>query len=169
MTKPIVLVGLPGAGKTTVGRALARRLGIVFRDSDVEIEERTGLKIADYFRSHGEPAFRVLEREVIADQILRGSRVIALGGGAFQDPQTRALALDKALTVWIDLPREVLLQRLGKSNKRPLFLGRDKAEVLDERAAARAAAFAEAHLRVTDATADAVIAAMAIRDEGAQP
>ncbi len=167
--KPVVLVGLPGAGKSTVGRALARRLGIVFRDIDGEIEERTRLKVADYFRTHGEAAFRSLEREIIAEQLVRPNRVIAFGGGAFQDPETRSLALEHALVVWLDLPREILLQRLGRSNKRPLFSGRDKAEVLRELALARNAAFAEAHLRVTEASADAVVAAMAERDKGAAP
>jgi shikimate kinase len=167
--KPVVLIGLPGAGKSTVGRALARRLAVLFRDSDAEIEERSGLKVADYFRIHGEPAFRSLEREVIADLVVRPDLVIALGGGAFQDPATRSLALANALVVWLDLPQEILLERLGRSNKRPLFVGRDKAEVLRELAAARAAAFAEAHLRVPEATADAVLAAMAERSEGPQP
>src|SRR5262245_16053395 len=101
LDRPIVLVGLMGAGKSTVGRRLARRLGLPFVDSDAEIEEAAGRTAADLFDRYGENDFRDGERRLVARLIDGSLRVIATGGGAFVDPSTRQLLNDRAITVWL--------------------------------------------------------------------
>src|SRR3954469_23857636 len=112
--RPIVLVGLMGAGKTTVGRRLARRLNLPFADADEEIEAAAGLSIAEIFERCGEAHFRDGERRVLARLIHGPPRVIATGGGAFMDPDTRALMLARCTAVWLDVDVEILVERVGR-------------------------------------------------------
>ena len=118
---PIALVGLMGVGKTTVGRRLAKRLGVPFYDSDEEIELASGRTVAGYFRDHGEAAFREGERRVI-DRLLDGTpKVLATGGGAFIPDETRAILNDRAVTVWLKGDFETIMERVSRKNTRPLL------------------------------------------------
>ncbi|MEQ7874848.1 shikimate kinase [Sphingomonas sp. ASV193] len=153
LDRPIVLVGLMGAGKSTVGRRLARRLGLPFIDSDVAIEEANGGQTtAEIFERYGEPAFRDGERRVVARLIDGTVRVIATGGGAFVDPDTRALLNQKAVTVWLDAPVRVLAERTARRNNRPMLKVGDPEEILARLAEARRHAYAEAHIRIVSGT-----------------
>lgn len=156
----IGLVGLPGAGKTTIGSALARRLGRDFADIDEEIERRWSMTIRDCFIRHGEHRFRALERIVAAELIRCEHAVIALGGGAFSDKVTRAQVQRLCTSVWLDVPFEILLRRIRASSARPLFAGLDHEKVLRELASARLPLLAEAHVRITEISVDAAIAAI---------
>lgn len=149
--RTIVLVGLMGAGKTTVGRRLAARLGRPFVDADAEIEAAAGLSIAEIFERHGEAHFRDGERRVIARLIAGPVQVIATGGGAFVNEETRALILDRAVAVWLDGDIGMLARRIGRRDHRPLVRGKDPAIVLAALAAERNPLYAQAHVRVTAA------------------
>ena len=144
----IVLVGLMGAGKSSVGRRLARRLGMPFVDSDDAIEEAADRKVAEIFADYGEPAFRDVERRVIARLIGGAPKVIATGGGAFVDPETRALVLERCIAIWLDADVATLADRVARRGHRPLLKDRDPGQVLAELAAVRNPAYGEAHLRV---------------------
>ena len=109
--RSIVLVGMMGAGKSSVGRRLAARLGVPFIDADTEIEAAAGMTIADIFARHGEPEFRKGEARVIARLLEAGPQVLATGGGAVMDPNTRALIAAKSVSVWLKADLEVLLRR----------------------------------------------------------
>ncbi|MFL6845905.1 MAG: shikimate kinase [Allosphingosinicella sp.] len=146
--RPIVLVGLMGAGKTTVGRRLAKRLGLEFVDSDEEIERAADRRIAEIFDQHGEASFRDGERRVIRRLIDEEPRVIATGGGAFMHPETRALILERCVAIWLDADVETLAERVSRRDQRPLLAGKDPLSRLRELAAARNPVYAEAHLRV---------------------
>jgi shikimate kinase len=117
----VVLVGLMGAGKSSVGRRLAKRLGLPFFDADREIEEAAGCSIEEIFDRHGEPAFRDGERRVIARLLDGGGHVLATGGGAFMDPDTRAAIREKGISIWLDAELEVLLERVLRRSNRPLL------------------------------------------------
>ena len=117
--RPIVLVGLMGAGKTTVGRRLAQRLGLPFVDADEEIEAAAGMSISEIFEMFGEPYFRDGERRVIARLIDGSPKVIATGGGAFMNDKTRALILDKATAVWLEADINTLVDRAERLPPRP--------------------------------------------------
>lgn len=165
--RPIVLVGLMGVGKSTVGRRLALRLGLPFVDADVEIERASGMAIAEMFERYGEAAFRDGERRVIA-RLLGGPRhVLATGGGAFVDPATRALILAQATAVWLDADVATLVERVRRRNTRPLLKGRDPAAVLRELAAVRNPLYAEAQVHINsrpsphEVTVRAIVAALA--------
>lgn len=146
--RPIVLVGLMGSGKSAIGKRLAAALGLPFVDSDAEIEAAARMPISEIFRRFGEAHFRDGERRVVA-RLLDGSRrVIATGGGAFVDPDTRRLALARAFVVWLDADLDTLVARVGRRGNRPLLEGRDPRTVLAELQALRAPAYAEAHLRI---------------------
>ncbi|GGD94796.1 shikimate kinase [Tsuneonella deserti] len=147
--RPVVLVGLMGAGKTTVGRKLAALLNLDFVDADHAIEEAATMSIADIFERYGEPHFRDGERRVIARLIEENHGVIATGGGAFVDPQTRALILDKAIAVWIDCDIPTLVQRTSRRNTRPLLKSGDPAEILERLRREREPFYAQAPIRVT--------------------
>ena len=121
----VVLVGFMGSGKTSVGRALARRLGYGFEDMDRRIEERTGRTIADIFRDDGEEAFREMEREEARALVSLPKRVVAAGGGAFTRPLTRAFLQEGALTVWLGCDLERILARIPADGSRPLAGNRD--------------------------------------------
>ncbi|OWK28843.1 shikimate kinase [Sphingomonas dokdonensis] len=146
--EPIVLVGLMGVGKSTVGKRLAHRLGLPFVDADNEIEEAAGMSIADIFAQFGEPYFRDGERRVIQRLIDGRPKVIATGGGAFVNDATRALILSDALAIWLDADIEVLVERVRRRDTRPLLRGKDPATVLRELAAVRNPLYAQAHIRV---------------------
>jgi len=164
--KPIVLVGLMGAGKTTIGRRLAQRLGLPFVDADHEIEAAAGMTITDIFDRFGEPYFRDGERRVIARLLDDTPRVIATGGGAFVQDQTRALILDSALAIWLDAAPSVLADRVARRDTRPLLRGRDPETVLTELAALRNPFYAMAPIHVEsvaaphDATVNAIVKAL---------
>jgi shikimate kinase len=119
-SRSIVLVGMMGAGKSSVGRRLAGRLGIPFVDADTEIESAAGMTIAEIFAQHGEPYFRAGEKRVIARLLEQGPQVLATGGGAVMDAQTRALIRDKGVSVWLKADVEVLLKRTKRRSDRPL-------------------------------------------------
>ncbi|TYO89997.1 shikimate kinase [Oceanicella actignis] len=145
LLRPVALVGLMGAGKTTVGRRLAAMLDAPFVDSDEEIEAAARMSVAEIFASMGEDAFRQGERRVIA-RLVRQPRpaVIATGGGAFMNDDTRALLLSRAATVWIRAELDTLVERVGRKNTRPLLAGGDPRRILAELMARRHPVYAEA-------------------------
>ena len=118
--RSIVLVGMMGAGKSSIGRRLASRLGIPFIDADTEIESAAGMTIPEIFEKHGEPYFRAGEARVIARLLDNGPQVLATGGGAVMDPQTRALIGQKGISIWLKADIDVLLKRTNRRNDRPL-------------------------------------------------
>lgn len=146
--KPIVLVGLMGAGKSTVGRRLAARMRLPFVDADAEIEAAAGMTVAEIFEKFGEPYFRDGERRVIARLVDGRPKVIATGGGAFVNDQTRALILDQALAIWLDADPAVLAERVRRRDTRPLLRGRDPLKVLSDLAGIRNPFYAMAPLRI---------------------
>jgi shikimate kinase len=164
--RPVALVGLMGAGKTTVGRRLAARLTVPFVDADAEIEEASGLSVSEIFERFGEAHFRDGERRVIARLVDGAPKVIATGGGAFMQADTRALLLERAVIIWLDADIQTLVERVRRRNTRPLLKGRDPGEVLTALAAVRNPVYAQAHIRVPSKssphgdTVDAIIAAL---------
>ena len=147
-TRTIVLIGLMGAGKTAVGRRLAGRLGLPFIDADQEIEAAAGCSIADIFALHGEQAFRDGERRVIARLLDDPPHVLATGGGAWMDPETRAKAGERGLSVWLRADFEVLLRRTARRSHRPLLRGKDHGDVLRKLQAERYPVYALADIIV---------------------
>lgn len=148
LDRPIVLVGLMGAGKSTVGRRLAKRLGLPFVDSDDAIGDAAGFSAAEVFERYGEADFRDGERRLVARLIEGQVRVIATGGGAFVDPRTRELLNERAITVWLDAPVEILADRTGRRDTRPLLRNSDRKGTLERLAEQRGPAYAQAHIRV---------------------
>lgn len=163
----LVLVGLMGVGKSTIGRRLAARLGLPFVDADEEIEKAADLSIQEIFDRHGEAAFRDGERRVIARLIEGAPKVIATGGGAFVNDETRRLILDKATTIWLDADLDILVSRVSRREGRPLLKGRDPREVLSRLSKERSPYYAQAPIRIFssnsphDATVDAIVKALA--------
>jgi shikimate kinase len=164
--KSIALVGLMGAGKTTVGRRLAERLRLPFADTDAEIEAAAGLTVTEIFERFGEAHFRDGERRVIARLIEGPPRVLATGGGAFMNPDTRALMLERCTTIWLDGDVALLAERASRSGQRPLLKGKDPHAMLSELAALRNPIYAEAHIRIAsdraprEQTVDQILAAL---------
>lgn len=148
LDRPVVLIGMMGVGKSTVGRMLAAQLGLGFVDTDEEIEKAADLKIAEIFERFGEEYFRDGERRVIARLIGEGPGVIATGGGAFINDQTRALIKEKCHSVWIDADLDVLVARVSRRSHRPLLIGKDPRAVLSELAAKRGPIYAQADFHV---------------------
>jgi len=148
LDRPIVLVGLMGAGKSTVGRRLAKRLGLPFLDSDEEIERAADHKISEIFDRFGEASFRDGERRVIRRLLAGPPAVLATGGGAFMEPATRALILERCIAIWLDARPETLAERVQRRDVRPLLRDKDPLPLLRELAAARNPIYAEAHLHV---------------------
>ncbi|AIT78632.1 shikimate kinase [Novosphingobium pentaromativorans] len=130
--RPIVLVGMMGTGKSSVGRRLASLFHCPFVDADEEIEHSAQMSIPEIFETYGEDYFRDGERRVIARLIddTEGCRVIATGGGAFCNPETRALILDRALTIWLDSEVETLVERTSRKDNRPLLKDGNPREIL---------------------------------------
>ena len=148
LDRPIVLVGLMGAGKSTVGRRLARRLGLDFVDSDSEIELAADHSIAEIFARFGEESFRDGERRVIARLIEGPPKVIATGGGAFMNDATRALILERCVAVWLDADVETLAERVSRRDTRPLLKDKDPLLMLRDLAGARNPIYAQAHIHI---------------------
>jgi shikimate kinase len=146
--RSIVLVGMMGAGKSSIGRRLAARLGIPFSDADAEIEEAAGMSVADIFEAHGEPSFRSGEARVIARLLDHGPQVLATGGGAFISPQTRAKIHEKGISVWLKAEIDVLSRRLRRRSDRPLLKTPDPAATLAGLLAARNPIYGEANVVV---------------------
>ncbi|MEY4161230.1 MAG: hypothetical protein RLZZ136_1851 [Pseudomonadota bacterium] len=149
--RPIVLVGMMGVGKTTVGRKLSQALNMPFVDADEAIENAAQETISEIFERHGEQEFRDGERRVIARLINEtddGPKVIATGGGAFSNAATRSLALDKAITVWIDCDVAVLVERVSRKDNRPLLRQGDPKEIITRLMAERNPFYAQAPIRV---------------------
>src|SRR5947207_11832163 len=119
--RSIVLVGMMGAGKSSIGRRLAARLGIPYVDADAEIEAAAGMTIEEIFADYGEASFRSGERRVIARLLEAGPQVLAAGGGAFMHPETRAVIRRNGVSVWLKADFDVLLRRVTRRNDRPLL------------------------------------------------
>jgi shikimate kinase len=165
--RPIVLIGLMGVGKSTIGRRLAQRLRLPFVDSDHEIEAAAGLSIAEMFERYGEAQFRDGERRVIARLVDGRPKVIATGGGAFIQDATRALILERTTAVWLDADVTILAERVARrSGTRPLLNGGDPRQKLAELAAVRNPIYAQAPIHIRsrplphDATVEAIIKAL---------
>ena len=135
--RTIALVGLMGVGKSSVGRRLANALELPFRDADAEVEAAAGRSISDIFSDLGEAAFREGERRVIARLLDQPAHVLATGGGAFMNDQTRELIKSRAVSVWLKTDLDVLARRVARKDTRPLLVGKDPLEVLQAQAEAR--------------------------------
>jgi shikimate kinase len=166
-----VLVGVPGSGKSTVGRALAERLGVGFRDTDADVERATGRTIAEIFIESGEPEFRRLEAAAVARALVEHQGVLALGGGAVMDPGTRADLADHPVA-WLRVGLAAASQRAGLGVARPVLLGSVRAQMkalMD----ARAPLYAQVARAVVDTdrltvpqTVEALLAALGLAGEG---
>ena len=162
----IVLVGLMGAGKSAIGRRLASRLGMTFVDADTEIERAAGCSITDIFELHGEAAFRDGERRVIARLLARPAHVLATGGGAFMDPNTRAAIRESGISVWLRADLDLLVSRVSRRSNRPLLAGGDPRAILERLIAERHPIYAEADVVVDsmdgphEQTVEAVLSAI---------
>jgi shikimate kinase len=146
--RPLVLVGMMGVGKSTVGRKLAQALELPFRDADDEIEEAAQLSIAEIFERFGEAHFRDGERRVIARLLDGGPCVIATGGGAFVQPETQALIHRKGIAIWLDSDIDTLVDRVTRKDTRPLLRGGDPKAIVTRLKAEREAAYAQAPVKV---------------------
>jgi shikimate kinase len=144
----VALVGLMGVGKSSVGRRLAKALGMPFFDADDEIERAARRSVSDIFAELGEAEFRAGEQRVIARLLGGPPHVLATGGGAFLQPDTRALLKSKAVTIWLRADLEVLAARVGRRDTRPLLRGKNPIDVLQAQADARYPIYAEAELTV---------------------
>jgi shikimate kinase len=147
-SKTIVLVGMMGAGKTSVGRRLAAALGLPFRDADNEIEAAAGCTISDIFELFGEEAFRAGERKVLARLLREPPHVLATGGGAFIDPGTRARIKERAISIWLKADLDLLLDRVSRKDHRPLLQNTDRRAALQKLLADREPIYGEADITV---------------------
>lgn len=157
--RSIVLVGLMGAGKSTVGRRLAQRLGLIFKDADHEIEAAAGLTIPGIFAIYGEPSFRDGEERVIARLLRAGPLVLATGGGAFMRDTTRARVAESGVSVWLKAELDVLMRRVRKRGNRPLLETEDPEATMRALMEARHPVYAEADVEVVsrDVSHDRVV------------
>ena len=145
---PIVLVGIMGAGKSTVGKQLALSLGLPFFDSDHEIEAAADMTVQEIFDAHGEPEFRRVERRVIERLLGQGEMGLATGGGAYMDEQTRALMKARSVTVWLKADLDLLWRRVSRRGGRPLLKQPNPKKVLSDLLKEREPVYAEADFTV---------------------
>ncbi|MBB6252529.1 shikimate kinase [Nitrospirillum iridis] len=146
--RTLVLVGLMGAGKTSIGRRLASRLGLPFVDADQEIERAAGCSIPEFFDRYGEPAFREGERRVIARLLDQPLQVLSTGGGAFMDAETRALVRQRAHSIWLRAELDLLVLRTARRGGRPLLKDGDPKETLRQLMELRHPYYAQADITV---------------------
>jgi shikimate kinase len=170
LQRTVVLVGLMGVGKTTIGRRLAKALHLPFKDADAEIEAAAGRSVSDIFSERGEAEFRAGERRVIA-RLLEGPPVVlATGGGAFVNAETRRLIRTQAVSVWLKADLDVLVRRVSRRDTRPLLKDRNPREVLERLMRERNPFYAEADLVVEtsesphDAAVTAIVKALTQAD-----
>lgn len=151
LDRPVVLVGMMGVGKSSVGKRLAALFKCPFVDADDEIERSAQMTIPEIFDAYGEDHFRDGERRVIARLIEEGDglSVIATGGGAFCNPETRSLILERAIAVWLDTDIDTLVERTGRKGNRPLLRSGDPREILSRLRDERQSAYAQAPIHVT--------------------
>jgi shikimate kinase len=165
--RSIVLVGMMGAGKSSVGRRLSQRIGIPFVDADAEIEKAAGMTIPEIFAIHGEADFRAGEARVIARLLESGPQVLATGGGAFMNPITRDGIAAKGVSVWLNADFDVLIRRIRRRHDRPLLATEDPAATVRDLIAVRTPEYAKADVEVQsrdvphDKIVDEIIAALA--------
>ena len=175
--RTVALVGLMGAGKSAIGKRLAVRLGLPFVDADDEIERAAGCTIAEFFERRGEAEFRAGERRVISRLLAGPPHVLSTGGGAYMDPDTRALMRERALTVWLRAELDVLYDRVKRRGHRPLLSKGDPKEILARLMNQRYPVYAEADVTVestaqpadvmTEQVIDALRRHMALQPAGA--
>lgn len=147
--RPIVLVGMMGVGKSTIGRKLAAALDLPFADADEEIETAARMSVSEIFEQFGEDYFRDGERRVIARLVGEKPAVIATGGGAFVNDETRRLILEKAISVWLDCDTDVLVERVTRKDTRPLLRDGDPREIIARLKAEREPFYRQAPIHVT--------------------
>ncbi len=145
--RSIILVGMMGSGKSSIGRRLAAALELPFVDADTEIEHAAGMTIEDIFTVHGEPYFREGEERVIRRLLQGGPQVLSTGGGAVVSPNTRAAIAQGGLSIWLDAPIDLLLQRVQRRDHRPLLKTDDPRTVLERLLSERRPYYAEANLK----------------------
>ena len=150
--RPLVLIGMMGVGKSTVGKLLASQMKLSFVDTDDEIEAAAGMTVSEIFERFGEAYFRDGERRVIARLIEGEPKVIATGGGAFVNEQTRALIKERCHSIWIDADLDILVSRVARRNHRPLLVGKDPRAVLQDLLEKRSELYALADFRVSSDT-----------------
>lgn len=173
LTRPLVLIGLMGAGKSCIGRRLAQRLALDFVDADHEIEAAAGCSVADIFALYGEAAFREGERKVMARLLDGAPRIVAAGGGAFMDPATRETVRAKGVSLWLRADLDLLVRRTAGRDHRPLLKQGDPREILGRLIRQRYPVYAEADIIVDshdeppERTVDAVLAAVSAHLEKA--
>ncbi len=157
--RSIILVGMMGSGKSSIGRRLAAALELHFVDADAEIEQAAGMTIAEVFATHGEPYFREGEERVIRRILQGGPQVLSTGGGAVLSAHTRAAIAQSGVSIWLDAPVDLLLQRVLRRDNRPLLKTDDPRAVLERLLAERRPFYAEAHLKYDsrDAPHEAVV------------
>lgn len=160
--RPIILIGLMGAGKTTIGRRLAKRLAIPFRDADHEIEAAANMSVAEIFSQHGEAHFRDGEKKVIARLIEEGSHVLATGGGAWMNEETRSIVTGRGVSVWLKAEFDILMERVRRRSHRPLLQNPDPEGVMRKLIDERYPVYAEADLTVLsrDVPHEAIVGAV---------
>lgn len=164
--RSLVLVGLMGAGKSAIGRQLATRLKLPFVDADAEIEQAAGQSIEDIFEIYGEPAFRDVERRVIARVLQEGLQVVSTGGGAFMDMDTRQVIAERGISLWLRVDLDLLVARTGRRNNRPLLKGGNRREILAKLMEQRNPIYAKADIAIDsqdgplDSTVDVALSAL---------
>jgi shikimate kinase len=146
LKRTVALVGMMGAGKSAVGKRLAAKLGVPFRDADEEIETAAGCAVSEIFERFGEPAFRDGERKVIARLLGEAPHVLATGGGAFINDETRARIKTDAMSVWLRVPLDMLVERVGRRDTRPLLRNGNPREILEKLLKEREPIYAQADL-----------------------
>ncbi len=177
--RTLVLVGMMGAGKTSVGKRVAQRLSLPFVDADVAIEDAAGMTIPEIFAKHGEPSFRDGERKVIARLLDSEQKVLATGGGAFINAETRAAIKASGVSIWLKAEFEVLMARVRRKGNRPLLQTADPDQTMRNLSADRYPIYAEADITVesrdvahdvmVDAVLDALISAHGVAATGSAP
>jgi shikimate kinase len=146
LKRTVALIGMMGAGKSSVGRRLARRLGAPFRDADSEIEAAAGSTVAEIFTRFGEAQFREGERRVILRLLAQSPHILATGGGAMLDTATRAAIAESAVSVWLRVPMDLLLVRVERRDTRPLLKGGNTREKLERLLAEREPLYSQANV-----------------------
>lgn len=175
LTKTVALVGMMGAGKTSIGKRLAARLEVPFKDADHEIEEAAGLTVAEIFAKFGEGEFRDGERRVIGRLLGEAPHILATGGGAFMDETTRTAMKQNAFTIWLDAPVEILLGRVKKRDTRPLLNNGDMRGTLEKLLAQRGPVYALADMTLDShdgphgSVVEKIVAALAAHGLWQQP